>query len=125
MRIFGLLLVVAAAGCIEPYRIQLRPIVLRPVTFQPRPVVYYRPPVQAPVPPPEPAPAPVVGALPARIDVRGSMGFDVERANLRHVTAETRGTLEAVHKIIENNPSITRLRIEGHTDNDGEDSNNQ
>jgi outer membrane protein OmpA-like peptidoglycan-associated protein len=133
MRIFGLLLVVASAGCIEPYPVQLRPIVLRPVTFQPRRVVYYAQPVQAPAPRPAPAPlpppapAPIVEAPPprAQIDVPGLIEFDLDRAQLRHITAETRGTLEAVYKIIANNPSITRLRIEGHTDNDGEDRKNQ
>jgi outer membrane protein OmpA-like peptidoglycan-associated protein len=136
MRIFSLLVVVVATGCIEPYRVQLRPIVLRPVAFQPRPVVYYTQPVQAPPPapappPPPPAPAPAPPKLVeattvgAEIDVPGSIEFDLDKAQLRHVTAETRGTLEAVYKIIANNPSITRLRIEGHTDTDGVDTKNQ
>jgi outer membrane protein OmpA-like peptidoglycan-associated protein len=135
MRIFGLLLVVAATGCIEPYPVQYRPVVLRPVTYQPRRVVYYAQPVQAPAPrpapppAPAPAPAPVVEAppppLPAQIDVPGAIEFEVDKAKLRHVTAETRNTLEAVYKIIQDHPSITRLRIEGHTDNDGVDQNNQ
>jgi len=135
MRIFGLLLVVAT-GCIEPYPMQLRPVVLRPVMYQPRRVVYYTQPVQAPLPAPAPAPAPrpepppapvpePPPPMPAKIDVPGSIEFDLDKAKLRHVTTETRGTLEAVYKIIQDHPSITRLRIEGHTDNDGDDRNNQ
>jgi len=133
MRIF-VLIVVATAGCIEPYPVQLRPVVLRPVTLQPRRVVYYVQPMQAPRapepvrPPPPPAPKPVEPPpppMPAEIDVPGLIEFDLDKAQLRHVTAATRGTLEAVYKIIADHPSITRLRIEGHTDNDGANTKNQ
>ena len=61
----------------------------------------------------------------AELDVPGSIEFEPSKAQLHHATPETRTTLDAVLKILRDNPSITRLRVEGHTDNDGTEFQNQ
>jgi len=117
MRSTLLLLVVVASGCSGHAQVEL-------AVKAPKPV-----PLQAP-PKPEPKvePQPVLveaTTTGAEIDVPGSIEFEPNKAQLHHSTPETRGTLEAVLKILRDNPSITRVRIEGHTDEDGNEVHNQ
>jgi outer membrane protein OmpA-like peptidoglycan-associated protein len=79
-------------------------------------------------PKPEPPPEPELVAAKtngAELDVPGSIEFEPNKAQLHHAYRETRGTLDAVLQILKDNPSITRLRIEGHTDNEGSEFHNQ
>ena len=119
MRSTLLLLVVVASGCSGHAKVEL-------AVKAPKPVA-----LQAPPPKPEPKVEPPQPTLVeatttgAEIDVPGSIEFEPNKAQLHHSTPETRGTLEAVLKILRDNPSITRVRVEGHTDGDGTEAHNQ
>jgi OOP family OmpA-OmpF porin len=71
--------------------------------------------------PPEPAPPAVHGA---ELDVPGEIEFDVDKASLKK-DGNTDQTLASIVKILKDNPSITKIRIEGHTDSDGGDKRNK
>lgn len=78
------------------------------------------PPPPAP-PPPAPAPAPVqVG----KIELPGELEFDSGRATIKG-TASSNQILEALLDTLKKHPEITKLRIEGHTDNVGRPATNQ
>ena len=80
--------------------------------------------VEAPAPPPpaaEPAPAPVeqpkIGeqlTLPEQIE------FEINEARIKQ-TPKTLATLDQLADTMKKHPNITKLRIEGHTDNVGKD----
>ncbi|HEV7554972.1 MAG TPA: OmpA family protein [Kofleriaceae bacterium] len=117
MRSTLLLLVVVASGCSGHAKLELKAPAPKIVELQPPP---------KPEPKVEPPPALVEATTTgAEIDVPGSIEFEPDKAQLHHSTVETRGTLEAVLKILQDNPSITRVRIEGHTDGDGSEAHNQ
>lgn len=75
------------------------------------------PPPGAPAPPPPaaPPPPPMKGA---QLDIPGEIEFDVGVATIKD-TPSSRAVLEAVLKVLTDTPSITRVRVEGHTDTDG------
>lgn len=73
------------------------------------------PPVVQPVPPPPPLEAPKVGeqlSLPEQIE------FETGEARIKQ-TPKTLATLESLAQTMKDNPNITKLRVEGHTDNVG------
>ena len=79
----------------------------------------------------EPAPAPakktVLLGLPlsgSQIDVLGEIEFDVDKATIRQ-TPKTIGILTTMANAGRVYPQITRLRVEGHTDSDGNEAHNQ
>jgi OmpA-OmpF porin, OOP family len=84
-----------------------------------------------PPPPPQPQPPPtMVVAPPANLDLVGAqlniktdIEFDVGKYTIRD-TGISRNTLAAVLAILQAAPQITRLRVEGHTDNDGNSADN-
>jgi outer membrane protein OmpA-like peptidoglycan-associated protein len=59
----------------------------------------------------------------AQIDIRGDIEFDTGAATIRDSMA-SQAVLSSVLTILQNNPSITRVRVEGHTDSDGTDASN-
>lgn len=59
----------------------------------------------------------------AQIDIRGDIEFDTGAATIRDSVA-SQAVLSAVLVILQNNPSIARVRVEGHTDSDGTDASN-
>jgi len=74
----------------------------------------------APEPPPPPAPEPQQGeqlTLPEQIE------FEFDEARIKQ-TPRTLAALEQLADIMKNNPKITKLRIEGHTDNTGKKKHN-
>ncbi len=92
-----------------------------------------------PPPPPPPPPAtPVVVAPPpvvvptrvdldlvgAQLNIKTDIEFDVAKATIRD-NRNSQVTLNAVLEILTRAPQITRLRIEGHTDSDGNPQDNQ
>ncbi len=88
-----------------------------------------RTPVAKPEPPPPPPPKPEPPPPPpathgAELDVPGEIEFDVDKASLK-TDGDTEQTLTAIVKILTDNPSITKVRIEGHTDSDGGDKRNK
>jgi outer membrane protein OmpA-like peptidoglycan-associated protein len=116
MRSTLLLLIVVASGCSGQAKLEVK--APRVVELQPAP----KPEPKVEPPPPVLVEATTTGA---EIDVPGSIEFEPDKAQLHHSTVETRGTLEAVLKILQDNPSITRVRVEGHTDGDGSEAHNQ
>ena len=91
----------------------------------------------APPPPaqPPPAPPPAVAApekpsfvgLPltgSQIDVLGNIEFDTDKATIRQ-TPQTLGILTTLATAGKMYPQITKLRVEGHTDSDGNEGHNQ
>jgi OOP family OmpA-OmpF porin len=123
LSMLSLVSLVAIAGCSHHAKIELAVKVKAP-----EPVAE---PVKEPEPPkpelPKPAPEPLVAATTtgAQLDVPGTIEFERDRAALHHTTRGTQDTLAGVLKILTDNPSITKLRIEGHTDSDGDDAANQ
>ncbi len=90
-----------------------------------------------PPPPPEPAkPAPKKKTLKlgglhkltfkvnekGEVELPGAVLFETGTATLR---PESDAVLEVVQKYLEQKPEVTKLRIEGHTDSDGDDARNQ
>ena len=93
------------------------------------------PPPPAP-PPPPPAPTPEPAATPAppaptppaaksaakvsgdKVSIPGEIEFETGKATLKQ-TDQTTKTLDQVKAFLDENPRVTKLRIEGHTDNVG------
>jgi OmpA-OmpF porin, OOP family len=92
----------------------------------PPPVVAPPPPAPPPPPPPPapPPPAPNLSLSGAQINVTGDVEFDTGMATIRDSKA-SQDVLAAVLKILQDNASITKLRVEGHTDSDGNADNNK
>ncbi|MGD0524675.1 MAG: TRL domain-containing protein [Polyangiaceae bacterium] len=85
------------------------------------------PPPAAPPPPPpppaaEPPPPPPPPMKGAQLDIPGEIEFDVGAATIKD-TPNSRAVLEAVLKAM-SHPSITKIRVEGHTDSDGNPQSN-
>ena len=80
------------------------------------------PPAEAPPPPPAapPPPAPMKGA---QLDISGEIEFDVGQASIKD-SPGSQSVLNAVLTALQASPSITKVRVEGHTDGDGNPANN-
>jgi OmpA-OmpF porin, OOP family len=90
------------------------------------------PPPPPPPPAPDPAPAPAETAAPtteapkvstAKVEgdsvrIPGNIVFDHDKATLKE-GAGSEVVLEQLKKFLDENPQVTKLRIEGHTDNTG------
>jgi len=70
-------------------------------------------------PPPPPKKAKVVGK---KIEITEKVMFEVDKAEIRDVSHDL---LNDVATVLKQNPSITKIRIEGHTDSDGGDDYNK
>ncbi len=98
-------------------------------------------PPAAPAPPPPPPPAPVASAAPppapvappppaapkptgkakiegTHVKIPGELEFDIDKATLKD-TPGTKDILTTLVDFMGQNPMVTKLRIEGHTDNTG------
>jgi len=73
------------------------------------------PAAEAPPPPPPPAPPKLLGA---QLDIQGPIEFEDKKATISDAQA-THDTLNEVLKGLQNTPSLTKVRVEGHTDNAG------
>lgn len=88
-------------------------------------------PVQDEAPPPAPAPDPlgkVSDTGKAHLDgdevkVPGNIEFDVDKAHIRQ-TAQSKEILNTLLEFMKTNSSVTKLRIEGHTDDTGSSEHN-
>jgi OOP family OmpA-OmpF porin len=84
---------------------------------------------EAPPPPPPPpvvvAPPPEVEPPPppAKLDIHGDVQFDVGKASIND-NAESEDVLNQVLKILHRHKHLTKLRVEGHTDNSGSAASN-
>jgi OmpA-OmpF porin, OOP family len=86
------------------------------------------PPPPAPPPPPPPPPAaeppadapePPPAFKGAQLDLPGEVEFDVGSANIQE-TEKTHHMLHRVVRLLKKYPNITEVRVEGHTDSDGD-----
>jgi OOP family OmpA-OmpF porin len=100
------------------------------------------PPAPEPAPPPAPAPAPApeapkeapkvnkfhaVGKATIegnQVKIPGELEFDVDKATLRE-TPQSKEILTTLSDFMKQNTNVTKLRIEGHTDNSGTPAHNQ
>lgn len=73
-------------------------------------------------PPPSPAPPPPIQLKQGRLEYRGVINFEYDRAALRD-DAETTRTLAEFRKFLQEHPEVS-LEIEGHTDSRGSDEYN-
>jgi OOP family OmpA-OmpF porin len=83
------------------------------------------PPVPAPAPTPTPAPPPPVAAPTAAvvkgdtIQIPGKIEFDTGKATFKAGSTDTDNVITQLKAYLDANPKVTKLRIEGHTDNVG------
>jgi outer membrane protein OmpA-like peptidoglycan-associated protein len=89
------------------------------------PVVGHPPPAPA-LPPPPPPPAP---PEPKRVEVQqdqivihDKIQFDTDKATIK---PESDSLMDEIVQVVQNNPQIKQLSIEGHTDSTGADKHNQ
>jgi outer membrane protein OmpA-like peptidoglycan-associated protein len=80
--------------------------------------------VPVPPPPPPPVPLPALAAPPPRIVLPGELEFENNSPYIKQ-TRENLELLGQLVDILQRNPRITKLRIEGHTDNIGTAKHNQ
>jgi len=96
----------------------------------------------APAPAPTPSvtaaePAPTATATPApapekkytvdkdgRVNIPGNIVFEKDSAKIQESDPGTQEVLRQLKLFCDENPRVTKVRIEGHTDNDGEDAHN-
>jgi OOP family OmpA-OmpF porin len=83
----------------------------------------------APTPAPTPPPAQPTGQSKiqgetkgSRVMIPGAIVFDSGKASIK--VAESKATLDQLKEFLDKNPQVTLLRIEGHTDSDGDDNMN-
>jgi len=123
MKIVSALLLTASAASFALLGCGGAPPVAVRVNTPPPPTVV----VEAPRPPPVVERKSVLLGLPltgSQIDVLGDIEFDVDKATIRQ-TPQTLGILNTLANAGRVYPQITRLRVEGHTDSDGNEANNQ
>lgn len=81
------------------------------------------PPPPLPPAPPKPEPKPErVTVKQDRIDINEKIMFDVDKATIK---PESHGLLDEIVAVIQKNPQLKKISIEGHTDSDGSDQYNQ
>lgn len=116
--VFGLS-VAAMAGChAEAHVGNAEPKAATPPPPEPTPP----PPAPAPEPPP-PAEKPIKTTGKAKVEngmirIPGKIHFDTDKATLKE-DKETKEILETVAQVLKENAQITKVRIEGHTDDSG------
>jgi OOP family OmpA-OmpF porin len=85
-------------------------------------------PSAAPAPTPEPTPAPTPAPTPqpvkaakfhiegSQVKIPGEIEFDSGKASIRE-TEESTNVMNTLKEFLDQNPNVTKLQIEGHTDN--------
>lgn len=87
---------------------------------EPEPVVVEAPaPEVVPEPPPEPEPPARVVVTREEIEIAETVYFDTEEATIR---PESFPLLDEIAQVLQDNPQILRVRVEGHTDSRGTDA---
>jgi OOP family OmpA-OmpF porin len=59
-----------------------------------------------------------------RVNIPGNIVFEKDSATIELSDAGTQDVLNQLKLFCDENPRVTKLRIEGHTDNDGDDAHN-
>ena len=71
---------------------------------------------------PPPAPKAIKGDVKgSQVNIPGNIVYDTGKATIK---PESEPTLTALKQFLVDNPQVTKLRIEGHTDSDGDDNEN-
>ena len=85
------------------------------------------PPVETPPPPPAPKQIKLKGATVKgnQIDMPGDIDFATNSDKFNDKEAKTSTVLNSVLQILNDNPQVTKLRIEGHTDTEGSNTINK
>lgn len=78
------------------------------------------PPPEPPPPPPPPEPK-RVEVTADKIVIKEKIQFDFDKTTIK---PESNGLLDEITQVIKDNPRITKISIEGHTDGDGSDKYN-
>jgi OOP family OmpA-OmpF porin len=81
-------------------------------------------PIAEPAPTPAPPPPPEQPMVGEQLTLPDQIEFELNESRIRQ-TPKTLATLEQLAETMRNHPSITKLRIEGHTDNVGKTKKNQ
>lgn len=76
----------------------------------------------APQPPPKPKKVRKAKLVGKKIEITEKVMFDYNKATIK---AESHGLLNDVADVIKENPTVTKINVEGHTDSDGSDSYNK
>ena len=94
------------------------------------------PPPPAPPPDPTPTPKPAVAPMPAlravgkikiegdKVSIPGELEFDFGKFDLNEKKATNAGILSQFKDFLDQNPNVTKLRVEGHTDDVGKPEDN-
>ena len=95
------------------------------------------PPAPPPAPTPAPTPTPTVAPHPVaravrnihlegnKVTIPGELEFDVDKATINDTKSPNKDILSTLKEFLDQNASVTKLRIEGHTDNTGKKEHNQ
>ena len=59
-----------------------------------------------------------------KVKIPGDIEFDVDKATIKS-TPQTTDVLTTLAQFLKENPNVTKLRVEGHTDNTGKDDHNK
>lgn len=120
---FGLSALTTGVGCSGSAKISTK----EPKKEAPPPAPEPKKEDPPPPPPPPPAPEPRLVGLPltgSQIDVLGEIEFDTNSSTIKQ-TPQNIGLLTTLATAGKAYPQITKLRVEGHTDSDGDDISNQ
>lgn len=91
-----------------------------------------------PAPPPAPTPDPTPAAKPPmaravrnihiegdKVSIPGELEFEIDKATINDTKAPNKDILSTLKEFLDQNAQVTKLRIEGHTDNTGKKEHNQ
>lgn len=116
LTVLGMAVSASAAACFGDY-IYVAPVAATPAPPPPPPPKAEAP----PPPPPPPAPPKMLGA---QLDVPGAIDFAEDKATIATTPAND-DVLNQALKALQNTPSLTKVRVEGHTDNVGTAAHNK
>jgi OOP family OmpA-OmpF porin len=118
---------VAIAGC--TVTVNKGPTEPEPAPPPPPPPAQTAAPAPAPTQPPAAKPAPKPEKKykvdkDGRIHIPGNIVFELDSAKIKQDDPGTQDVLNQLKKFIEENKRVSKVRIEGHTDNQGDDAHN-
>jgi OmpA-OmpF porin, OOP family len=107
------------SGCHASFQAGSEPAAAPVTPAPPPPPPPPPPPAAATTPPPPPAPAPAVVVVKGdSVQIPGQIEFDTGSANFK-AGGGSDAVVDQLKVFLDQNPKVTKLRIEGHTDNVG------
>ena len=114
----------ALSGCHASFQAGSEPAAAPPPPPAPPPAPP-PPPVETAAPPPAPAPAPAAVVVKGdSVQIPGQIEFDTGKATFK-AGGGSEAVVDQLKIFLDQNPKVTKLRIEGHTDNVGTPDANQ